>query len=328
MRAARSDHRPFRGAVTGAVVALAAAIVLGACGSDDTSGPSSGAGGGDVPVVVVTTGILGDITEHVVGDLAEVEVLLPPGADPHDFEPSAQQVAELSDADLVIANGLGLEAGLEPTLETIASGGVPVFEVGAELSPIPFGDAHDEEQADGDHAADPHVWMDPDRMASATALIAAEVAEATGLDDAVLAEQASAYADEILAADEEIQATLAPIPDDRRKLVTNHEAFGYFAERYGFEVIGVVIPGGSTAVEPSAEEVAALASDIEAAGVPAIFADTSASAELVEAIAAEVGDRVEVVSLYSESLGAPGSGADTYIGLITTNAERIADALG
>ncbi len=333
----RRPSRPRQVSVAAAGLAALLAGVLGGCSSDDTSAPSSGSEDGGIPVVFATTGILGDITENVVGDLADVEVLLPPGADPHDVEASAQQVAQLSDADLVIANGLGLEAGLAGTLESVAADGVPVFEVGPELSPIPFGesgtDEHDDEHADEDdheHAdgsVDPHVWMDPDRMASASALIAQQVAAATGLDEQVLAEQAAAYAEEIAAADEEIQAMLAEVPDERRKLVTNHEAFGYFAERYVFEIVGVVIPGGSTSAEPSAEEIATLANEIGAADVPAIFADTSASQDLVDALAAEVGSEVEVVPLYSESLGEPGSGADTYVGLITTNAQRIADAL-
>ena len=299
-----------------AAAATAAALTLAAtaCGSDE---PASN--GADVPVVYVTTGILGDITANVVGDLAEVEVVLPPGADPHDYEPSAQQVAAMTDADLVIANGLGLEGGLEATLDTVEEAGVPVVEIAPELAPILFGD-------DGG-SEDPHVWMDPDRMVTATERIATEVAAATGIDSAVLTQQAEDYAAEITAADEEIQSLLAAVPDDRRTLVTSHEAFGYFAERYAFEIIGVVIPGGSTTAEPSAAAIAELAEAMAAAGVPAVFTDSSGSPELAEALAAEVGGDVEVVELYSESLGEPGSGADTYLGLITTNAERIASAL-
>ncbi len=334
MRPTSVRRRSIRRIAAVAAVAAVATTVLTACGSDDadtTSGPSADG----TPVVFVTTGILGDITENVVGDLAEVEVLLPPSGDPHDFEPSAQQVAAMTEADLVIANGLGLEEGLASTLESVEADGVRVFELGEELSPISLGGSGDpnegegaDEEHDGTTGSDPHVWMDPDRMATASVLIAQEVAAATDLDGQVLAEQASAYAEEIVAADEEIQSTLAVIPDPDRLLVTNHEVFGYFAERYAFEVIGVVIPGGSTQGEPSAEQIADLATEIEAAGVPAIFADTSASDDLVDALAAEVGSQVEVVELYSESLGEPGSGADTYIGLITTNARRIADALG
>ena len=335
MRPTSVRRRSIRRTAAVAAVAAVATTVLAACGSDDAD-TSSGPSADGTPVVFVTTGILGDITENVVGDLAEVEVLLPPSGDPHDFEPSAQQVAAMTEADLVIANGLGLEEGLASTLESVEADGVQVFELGEELSPIPLGgsgDPHEGEGADVDHdgtagSDDPHVWMDPDRMATASVLIAQEVAAATDLDGQVLAEQASAYAEEIVAADEEIQSTLAVIPDPERLLVTNHEVFGYFAERYAFEIIGVVIPGGSTQGEPSAEQIADLATEIEAAGVPAIFADTSASDDLVDALAAEVGSQVEVVELYSESLGEPGSGADTYIGLITTNARRIADALG
>ena len=294
-----------------------------------------------------TTGILGDVTSNVIGDLADVKVLMPAGADPHDFEPSARQLAELAEADLVIANGLGLEAGLEATLDQVAEDGVAVFEVGPELAPIEFGDAHDHDEADPDHDEadpdhdeegtedddhahgdlDPHVWLDPDRMASAAARIGEEVASATGLPADELADRAAAYQEELLAADEEIQAMLAAIPDDDRQLVTNHESLGYFAERYGFSIVGVVIPGGSTESEPSAAGMAELAETVAELGVPAIFADTSSSDALARTLADEVGAEVVVVELYTESLGEPGSGADSYVGLLTTNARRIADAL-
>ncbi len=125
-----------------------------------------------------------------------------------------------------------------------------------------------------------------------------------------------------------MQELLAGVPPERRLLVTNHEAMGYFAERYGFEILGVVIPGGSTLAEPGAAEVAELAAIIREAEVPAIFAETSYSTALADALASEAGTEVEVVELYTESLGEPGSGAETYTGMVTTNAERIAAALG
>nr|MCU0281452.1 metal ABC transporter substrate-binding protein [Acidimicrobiia bacterium] len=127
--------------------------------------------------------------------------------------------------------------------------------------------------------------------------------------------------------DAEIEASLAAVPPEQRKLLTNHHALGYFADRYGFEVIGAIIPGGSTLAAPSPADLAELVDLLRQAGVRAIFAETTQSADLAEALAAELGGQVAVVSLYTGSLGEAGSGADTYIGMQRSNAERIAAAL-
>ncbi|CAN5717085.1 hypothetical protein BH24ACT3_BH24ACT3_08000 [soil metagenome] len=139
---------------------------------------------------------------------------------------------------------------------------------------------------------------------------------------------ADRYVDELRQLDTDVEAVLDDVPEERRALVTNHEVFAYFADRYDFEVIGAVIPGGSTLAEPSAAELDELSEAIESEGVPAIFAETSAPDRLVEALAREASIEVEVVELFAESLGEEGSGADSYVGMMTTNAERIADALG
>lgn len=317
------------------------ALLLAACGGGDEAGPTDSAGGGARPTVVVTTTILGDLVGAVAGELVEVEVLLPAGADPHDWEPSARDAARMAEADLVVANGLGLEAGLEPVLEQLEADGVAVLEVAPELSPIPFGE-HGSEVEDDDHAdeaedddghghdeggLDPHVWMDPDRMGAAAALVAEVVADRTGVDAATLAANAAAYDERLRAADEEVQAALAAVPQDRRVLVTSHDTLGYFAERYGFEVVGVVIPGGSTLAEPGAGDLAELVEVVRSTGAPAVFAETTVDPELAEALAAEAGGGVEVVTLFSGSLGPAGSGAETLPDLLVTNATRIADAL-
>ena len=121
---------------------------------------------------------------------------------------------------------------------------------------------------------------------------------------------------------------MAPIPPEKRKLITNHDALGYFADRYGFEVVASVVPGGSTMGEPSAGELSALAEVIRQEGIEAIFAETTSPAALAEAVAREVGDEVAVYTLYTGSLGPPGSGADTYVGMMRANAATIAEALG
>ena len=197
----------------------------------------------------------------------------------------------------------------------------------------------DEEHGDDDHSdedghehdhdgADPHFFTDPARMATAVDGIADFLAaEVAGLDIAQLEAAADAYIVELEALDQQVFELVRTIPADQRVLVTNHEVFAYFADRYDFEVAGVVIPGGSTTDAASAAELAELAEVIEAEGVPAIFSDTSSSDELSSVLADEVGD-IEVVELYTESLGPEGSDGDTYLKMITTNAERITAALG
>jgi zinc/manganese transport system substrate-binding protein len=274
----------------------------------------SGDASDDQPTVAATTSILGDLLTNVVGDDAEVITVMPPGADPHEFQPSARQAAELRDAEIVIANGLGFEEGLADVLDSVEQEGTPLYEVAPALDPI-----------DGD----PHVFTDPARMAEAVRLIADELGEnVPALDTPAVRERARVYADELEQTDQIIADELAELPDDRRKLVTNHDVFAYFADRYDFEIIGVVIPGGSTGGEPSAAELAALADIVEEEEVPAIFADTSSPDDLADALADEVGAQVEVVELFSESLGDRGSGAETYVDMVRTNADRIVAALG
>ncbi len=291
------------------VLALALAVLgPAACGTEDHAAEP-----GRRPEVVVSTNILGDVVQHLVGDDGRVQVLMPVGADPHDFAPSARQAQTVREADLLVVNGLGLEAGLVDTIEAAAADGVVVIAATDVLEP---------------GSADPHLFTDPVLMADAAELIARRLAaELPVLDTPAFRERVDAYLADLSALHQEVRALLAPIPPARRLLVTNHEVFGYFAARYGFEVLGAVVPGGSTLAEPSAADLADLAALIVAKDVPAVFADTSSSSRVVEALAAE-GSSVEVVELYTESLGAPGTDGDTYLGMVRTNAERIAAALG
>ena len=298
-----------------AVAALFATSVA-ACGS----GSSASA---DKPRVIATTTILGDLVRQVAGDSVDVEVLMPPGADPHEFEASVAQAARIRSADLVVANGLGLEERLEGTLDAARGDGVTVYEVGPELDPQPMTD----ENGQPTGATDPHVWLDPDRMATAAGLVAAQLADATGLDPAPFQERASAYAAKAVAAGQEADAILAAVPAGQRLLVTNHDALGYFARRFNLTVLGTVIPGGSTLAEPSATDISTLADALQATDVKAVFSENTVSPRLIEAGAAEVGRNIIVVELFTDSLGEPGSGAETYAGLITTDAALVANGL-
>lgn len=267
--------------------------------------------------LVATTTILGDLARQVTGDRASVEVLMPPGADPHEFQASSREAAALAQADLVIANGLGLEEGLGDLLASAAEEGTAIFEVAPLVDPVTFA---------GGEGLDPHVWLDPVRMADAARLLGASLAALDPTTDWMA--RAEEYAQRLERVDEEIVSLLEEVEPVRRKLVTNHDSLGYFAERYGFEVVGVVIPGGSTLANPSSEDLAQLVSVIEEEQVQVIFAETTDSTALAEAVAAEVGAEVEVVELHTGSLGEPGTESDTLVGLLVSNAEAIAEALG
>jgi zinc/manganese transport system substrate-binding protein len=276
--------------------------------------------------VVVTTSIWADVVRSIVGDDADVETLIPVGADAHDYQPSPQQVADIEEAGLVVINGLGLEDGLLDILGSLE--GANILSLAEGLDPIPLATTHDrpDEDADRDEGGlDPHVWFDPLRVAEAARIIAGEL---KAIDDSVdWMARATDFAADLEATDETIATILDAIPTEGRKLVTNHDSLGYFADRYEFEVVGVVIAGGSTLAEPSSADLAELVEAIETERVAAIFTETSHTDALAVAVAAEVGREIAVVELFTESLGEPGSGAETVAGMLETNARRITQAL-
>jgi zinc/manganese transport system substrate-binding protein len=338
-------------------VLATSALILSACSSSDTatsdsanSPTASAPAAAGTASVVVTTTMLGDVTNDIVicGG-GTVEVLMPNGADPHDFSASSDQVASMINADLVVANGLGFEAGLIDSMANATSDGANVFEVAPLLNPIEFGgashseegdvhsdeegdvhsdeegDVHSDEEGDVHGSLDPHFWFDMNRMATAAELIGAELTTVTG--DAAYTTCAATTATQIRAAESDVRATLESVPADKRILVTDHDALGYLADVYGYEIAGTVIPAGTTLAEPSSADLAALVATIEAEGVTAIFANTSAPTSLAEAVAAESGSNITVTPLYVESLGEPGSPAATYIDMMRANAQLIAEGL-
>lgn len=282
-------------------------LVAGACSASPES---------DGLAVMATTSILGDVTERLVGEVATVEVLIPAEADPHGFQPSARQAASLRDVDVVFANGLGLEAGLTDVLDAARRDGVLVVEVGPEVEPIAF--------SDNDNL-DPHFWLDPMRMSRAAALITNTVADLAEPERAQLLSALASFQADLAAIDEEIAGLLAGVTN--RKLVTNHDSLGYFADRYGFQVVGTVVPGGSTLASPSPRDVADLIEIIEDEQIAAVFTDAAEPDSLAQLVADESRGFVEVVELYIGALGPIGSGAAGYLEMLQLNAERISGAL-
>ena len=343
--------------------------LTGCVGTSDSALPEKTAP--ETLSVVVTTTILGsvvrDIVTCVAGDDAGLSVIMPIGVDPHDFQASSEQVALMVGADLTVVNGLGLEAGLVSTFETLSAEGNPIYEVAAEVNPLPFGRSDDdhagEEKASDDHAADdhageekagddhaadehageekagddhanedehghggfdPHFWFDMDRMATAAELVGVRLGAVGGEQYVTCGESVGA---EIRAAEGNIIRILSSVPSAQRILVTDHDALAYFANRYDFEVVGVVIPGGSTLGETSSQDLATLVSVMRDRQVSAIFGNQATNADILAVLADEVGSRVSVTEVFVGSLGGPGSEAETYIDMMTTNATRISQAL-
>lgn len=296
---------------------VAIAIVVSACGSSSTS-PEPDAGAVARPTVVVTTNILADVAEQAFGAAVDVELIMPVGADPHDFAPSARQAESMENADLLLINGAGFEAGMLDVIDAVVESGTPLFVAADAVELLSAGS--------GD---DPHFWTDPTQMIRVVDALETRLGGLVADDTAAteVTTGADAYRSELVAADGEVSDVLTSVPAERRVLVTNHEVFSYFALRYGFEVVGAIVPSFTTGAEPSAADLDDLADVIEAEGVPAIFAETSQSTDLADALADEVGD-IEVIELFSESLGESGSGAETYVAMLQTNAQLIAAALG
>jgi len=312
---------------------------------EESEGPDTA-----VTTLFATTTVLGSVVEDIAScvgnDSVRVEVLMPVGADPHDFAASSEQLALMTQAGVVVANGLGLEMGLGDALEQIEADGGTVLHVAEWVDPLPFGDhtdddahadddthdhTHDEadnvqtEEEGHEHGEyDPHFWFDLSRMALVAQQLGSEL-------EGVLGEAAlscgDSVANEILATEKEVVEILSAVDEDKRVLVTDHEAFGYFAAAYGFEIAGVVIPGGSTLAEPSSAELAALVTTIENLGIPALMGNYYEQSDLMAAVAQESG-ALTVVPLYVGSVGAPGSGADDYQLMMVTNARLAAEALG
>ncbi|WP_341955289.1 zinc ABC transporter substrate-binding protein AztC [Microbacterium sp. LWH13-1.2] len=290
-------------------VSTLAATGLSACSATEDSRPT----------IVVSTNILGDVVEELVGEQAQVVTLMKPNADPHSFEISAQQAATLRSADLLVSNGLGLEEGLQQHLD--AADTLPAFVAGDAIEVLDY--------SEGDAAGmpDSHFWTDPERMIDVVDAIEPVLAEIDGIDAEALDTTVDEYRAELQALDAEMTEAFSTIPDERRALVTNHHVFGYLAERFDFDIIGAVIPGGTTLAAPSASDLADLVDAIEETGVPAIFAESSSPDRLVQALASEANVQVEVIELFTESLTGPDEGAPDYLTMMRINTERITTGL-
>ncbi|MBI5953522.1 MAG: zinc ABC transporter substrate-binding protein [Chloroflexi bacterium] len=292
------------------IIAFAiATLFLAACGS----APSGGDGALNV---LASTTFLADIAQNVAGDRVKVESLLPIGSDPHSYQVAPSDVAKISESKVLILNGLEYETFIKSLLEN-AGGNRLVIEATAGLNP--------KEDAGSEHGVDPHMWLDPNLVVKYVENIRDGLIQADPEGTETYKANADAYIIQLKELDAWIVEQVNTVPAERRLLVTNHEAMGYFADRYGFEVAGSVIPSFSSNAAPSAQEMAALVDEIKRLNVPAIFLDTADNDVLAKQIADETGVII-IADLHFESLtdGAP---APTYIDMMKDNVSRITEAL-
>lgn len=288
------------------LLALSCVVLAAAgCGGE----PGGGAAGGRLTAVATTTQ-LGDMAGEVGGERVAVEQILEPNADPHDYEPRPSDAEALREAAVVFKSGGDLDASFDELIAS-AAGDAEVIE------------ASDAVRTLGD---DPHWWQDPRNAVQAVETIRDALIEADPDGRATYESNAAAYLDRLERLDRSVADCIERIPEDQRKLVTTHDALGYYADRYGLEVVGALIPSLSTQAQPSARETEDLIDQIERLDVKAIFAESSVNPKLEQAVARETGAEVGG-ALWADTLGPAGSSGATYVGSIESNTTTIVEGL-
>jgi ABC-type Zn uptake system ZnuABC Zn-binding protein ZnuA len=317
------------------VVSLIAVLVLSASGCGDDSSPSTGA---TKVTVVATTTQVADLVREVGGDRVDVRQILQPNSDPHAYEPRPSDVRSLADAEVVFESGGDLDSWLDGLVEN-AGGDVRRVELIQAVPTIPddfLDEAHAGEEGDGEHpeekvhdhgeSADPHWWQDPRNAIAAVAAIRAALIAADPEGRAGYDADAHAYTERLRRLDRGVRACIGEIPPAQRKLVTTHDSLGYYADRYGIEVVGALIPSLSSAAQPSAGDTQDLVDRIEAQRVEAVFPEGSLDPRLERAVSRETGAAVGR-ALWADALGPAGSDGETYVESIQSNTAALVEGL-
>jgi zinc/manganese transport system substrate-binding protein len=283
--------------------------------------PAMGAGPAGKQTIVVTYSIFGAVVRDLVGDKGTVLIPMPNGQDPHEWEPSAKNVATINKASLIVQNGLGLEGGMEKSLAQAKKAGVKFFTASDHITVRRVGPGEGIPSGDPDQAVgakDPHLWMDPTAMRTVELALAARLKADLGIDVSGRAKDLATRLDHL---DQEVRQAVAQVPEANRRLVTGHESMGYFAQRYGFQLVGAIIPSLTSQAQVSAAELAKLKQAIQQHPVKAIFTELGTSRAVADAIGRETG--VRVVELTTHTLPADGS----YFTFMHELARVITDAL-
>ena len=268
----------------------------------------------ELPVVVVTYSVIGDVVAQLVGDKAVVNVLIPDGQDPHEFQPAAKDIETLSNAAIVISNGLDFEEGLEDVLENVVDSGNKVFMVGEHITVLKTKEADDHEHDHG--GVDPHLWLSPGTMLEMLPALTSALSDALGID---LANSSVALTTNLEELDKEIQQTISGLQDCN--LVSGHDEMGYFAARYGCQIIGAIIPSFTTTSEATAGELADLKKLIDQYKVAAIFTGLGTNPAVADQLAKELG--IKAVTLSTHYL----DGVNNYQEFMLRMVNQIAEAL-
>ena len=313
---------------------VAAATLLAGCGAEAATTGNQPAAQAPKLAVVATTPEVADFVRNIGGDAVAVTQIIKPNVDPHDYEPTPADLQAIAGAKLLVKSGVGLEEWLDRTVESAGYKG-PVVDSsqGVELHE----GGHEHEEGEEEHKAeegkeeehDPHIWHDPRNAKTMVTNIQKGLAAAEPAKTDLFAKNLTAYTAELDKLDAENAAAWAKIPKADRKLVTNHDAFGYYIERYELEFVGSVIPSLDTSAELSGKQLTDLVAKIKGTGVKAIFAESSLPPKTAEAIGQQAG--VKVVAgedaLFGDSLGEPGSAEGTYLGAERHNTKTLVDAL-
>jgi ABC-type Zn uptake system ZnuABC Zn-binding protein ZnuA len=292
--------------------------LLIAAGCNPSVNSTTGSDGGG-PRVLASTSFIADIAQNVAGDRLTVNTLLPMGVDPHTYQPRPSDAAKVAGSTVLILNGAEYEHFIEPILEN-AGGERLVIEASSGLTPRPSTEEHEGEPEH--EAGDPHFWLDPNLVIAYVENIRKGLVTADPDGREIYEANADAYIARLKELDAWIQSQVDPLPPEKRLLVTNHEALGYFADRYGFTIVGTVIPSLSSEASPSAQEMAALVEQIKASGAAAIFLDASDNPALASQIAEDANVKV-ITDLYLESLTPSDGAAPTYIDMMMYNTNLI-----
>ncbi len=287
-------------------------LLLTSCQAATTT--TTPASGSPLKVLAVESFLM-DIAQNVAGNRLKVDSLIPIGLDPHAFEPAPADAARIADSQVLIINGAGLESWLQKVLDNVG-GKHAVIDSSAGLA----------NRAGAGQEIDPHFWLDPNEVIHYVENIRDGLTQADPQGKDTYAQNAAAYIAQLQTLDQWIRQQVAQIPPERRLLVTNHESLGYFADRYGFKIIGTVVPGTNSEASPSAQQLAQLINNIKQSGAPAIFLETGTNPQLADQVAQETGVKV-VTDLYTHSISAPGGKAPTYIDMMKYNTQAIVDAL-
>lgn len=279
--------------------------------------------------VIATTSIVGDVVGQVGGQAIDLRTLMPLGVDPHTYEPTPGDIQAIAQADVVFLSGLGLEEALLPRLTNAGgraalislSEGIPVRDIHGDATPVNSADSGGREHS----GVDPHVWQDPHNVIQWTENAAEALSRLDPVGETGYRQRAAAFRTQLEQLDREIQTMVETIPVDRRKLVTDHDDMGYFADRYGFTIVGAAIPAYSTSAEPSAKEIANLEDAVKRLGVRAVFVGVTANQTLSARVAQDTG--VRLVPIYTDSLSPADGPAPSYVKLMLYNVSAIVEAL-